>query len=78
MHIAGIPRYLYRALLRNVAAFSPRRRGGIPSQETIRLGPRGRAAAGRHARCDWTIGIVKQRWQNRQRPLDWAAIRLQA
>lgn len=59
-HIAGIPRYLYRVFLRH-------------ARQGLAAAMRGhRAQAFEHEMWLWMFaGIVKQRWQDRQRPFEW-------
>jgi hypothetical protein len=59
-HIAGVPRYLYRVFLRHAR---------LCLAATLRGQ---RAAAFEHEMWLWMFaGVVKQRWQDRQRPFDW-------
>jgi GT2 family glycosyltransferase len=59
-HIAGVPRYLYRVFLRHAR---------LCLAATLRGQ---RTAAFEHEMWLWMFaGVVKQRWQDRQRPFDW-------
>jgi GT2 family glycosyltransferase len=62
MHIAGVPRYLYRALLRNATDFLT---------ASARRDP---VAAFEHELWLWMFaGIAVQRWRDRRKPFVWAS-----
>jgi hypothetical protein len=67
MHIAGVPRYLYRVLLRHF-------------RQCVAAMLRGRrAAAFEHELWLWMFaGILHQRWRDRRTPFDWARAEAQA
>ena len=66
-HIAGVPRYLYRVLLRHARACA------------VNMLRRRSAAAFEHEMWLWMFaGILRQRWRDRRTPFEWTTSRRRA